>query len=510
MHEPVTRGTYSLVSSCVFPLVLSVWTAIHLNIPEQAPGARQFLRKLAWLVVGLLAPEAVTFTAWNQYADAARLVTQVNKAARPKDSAWRRFCQRFLPNFPGTESRYVPEGDVEMVRPSIILLHSCSLTGALRHQGTVPLNNVGSDWNLVHGFYAVMGGYVIDVSNSGDQFLPNNLQRLTLTTEGVRFLLEHAPELIPCLSEADINDKSKADGLAKLLVALQAAWFCLQCLARNVQSLPTSLLEITTGGHALYTLFTYVLWAYKPMDIGIPTVILANEKLRHLCAYMFMCSRISGKTAARAHGMANDTHVEFDILSVDPLPQGSAMSDVVGFRQTLAGTGFSLSSASLGLPPVTLDAVTARRWRLAWWAVNKGLSPTSTEYVVEHTSNLPTFNGKHGTARLIFAFLFAEVIYAGIHATGWNAAFASPELQTAWRVACCIIGGGGVFVAVFGFSFAFADMGKPYWDQSFSAVLWVGALEFAIRMFLLIEAVLNVAVLPAEVYDLPRWPFTSH
>ncbi|KAJ7057623.1 hypothetical protein C8F01DRAFT_966336, partial [Mycena amicta] len=69
VDEPNTRGTYNLVSSCVFTLGLCVWTAIHLNIPEQSPraGARQFMRKMIWLTVGLLAPEVVTFVAWNQY-----------------------------------------------------------------------------------------------------------------------------------------------------------------------------------------------------------------------------------------------------------------------------------------------------------------------------------------------------------------------------------------------------------------------------------------------------------
>ncbi|KAJ6564671.1 hypothetical protein B0H19DRAFT_866503, partial [Mycena capillaripes] len=231
--EPNTRGTYSLVSSCIFTLGLCVWTAIHLNIPQRAAGARQFLRKLVWLAVGLLAPEVVIFTAWNQYIDAARLVRELAKKSRPRISFWRR-----------------------------LLSHPA-----------IPAETIAGDWDLIHGFYVAMGGYVIDVSNAGDPFLPNGIQRLTLTTEGLRILLDHAPELIPRVSAEDINDKNKADGLAKMLVAFQAAWFCLQCLARNAQHLPISLLEITTGGHALYTLLTYILWAHKPMNIKVPTAI---------------------------------------------------------------------------------------------------------------------------------------------------------------------------------------------------------------------------------------------
>ena len=32
--EPGNRGTYGLLSSCVITMVLCVWTAVHLNIPE--------------------------------------------------------------------------------------------------------------------------------------------------------------------------------------------------------------------------------------------------------------------------------------------------------------------------------------------------------------------------------------------------------------------------------------------------------------------------------------------
>ncbi|KAJ7895370.1 hypothetical protein B0H13DRAFT_2665111 [Mycena leptocephala] len=210
---PNIRGTYSLVSSCIFTLGLCVWTAIHLNIPEKTSGARQFLRKITWPAVGLLAPEVVTFTAWSQYADAARLVRELAKEGCPRDSWWRRFCRRVATIVAGNKSQYVA-----VEEPSMLL----------RNPG-VRSTTVGNDWNLVHGCYAVIGGYVIDfsTSTSSDQFLPDGIQRLTLTVDGLYFLLQHAPELIPHVSEEDINDKSKADGLVKLLVAMQAAWFCL-------------------------------------------------------------------------------------------------------------------------------------------------------------------------------------------------------------------------------------------------------------------------------------------
>jgi hypothetical protein len=155
-----------------------------------------------------------------------------------------------------------------------------------------------------------------------------------------------------------------------------------------------------------------------------------------------------------------------------------------------------------------LDSISVRRWQLAWRAVSAHpeLRGVGCEYVVLRASNVPTFKSANkATIRLIFAFMMAELLYAGIHALGWNADFSSARVQLAWRAACCVIGGGGVIVAIFAFSWAFADAGKPYWDQTFGAVVVVGVLEFGIRMFLLIEALLNIGAVPAGVYQLPQW-----
>jgi hypothetical protein len=87
--ESTTRGTLSILISCISTLVLCVWSAVHLNIPEQ-PNERErpylrkakwlklpkphksvpFIRKACWLVFGLLAPELVVFTAWYQHEKA--------------------------------------------------------------------------------------------------------------------------------------------------------------------------------------------------------------------------------------------------------------------------------------------------------------------------------------------------------------------------------------------------------------------------------------------------------
>jgi hypothetical protein len=57
--EPTTRGTFGLLSSCITTIVLCVWTAVHLNIPEHGRTSRHVWRKLKWVIIGLTAPEIV-------------------------------------------------------------------------------------------------------------------------------------------------------------------------------------------------------------------------------------------------------------------------------------------------------------------------------------------------------------------------------------------------------------------------------------------------------------------
>jgi len=101
------------------------------------------------------------------------------------------------------------------------------------------------DWSMVHAFYAVMGGFVVD-SNEESPLYPECAQRkrITLSPTGVQYIAEHHSHLLPHVEEAEVRDKSKANALAKFLVCIQAGWFVLQCISRMVLSLPITLLEV--------------------------------------------------------------------------------------------------------------------------------------------------------------------------------------------------------------------------------------------------------------------------
>src|SRR3569833_1218295 len=77
--EPTTRGTFNILSSCIITTSLCVWRAVHHNIPSEGEKRAQVLRKVGWLLVGLVAPEMVVFTAWYQRSTAKAISKEIER-----------------------------------------------------------------------------------------------------------------------------------------------------------------------------------------------------------------------------------------------------------------------------------------------------------------------------------------------------------------------------------------------------------------------------------------------
>ena len=302
--EPNFRGSYDILSNCIVTISLCAWTALHLNVPEHGTAGRQWLRKTKWLGLGLAAPEMVVYVAWRQRQEAKRLLRDVRKHLG------------------------------QMKQPSFLcrLLGKCHLLGRRSPKADRGMDSAASspstasvgsrlllpDWTLAHGFYAVMGGFAFDTSDASEVFLPGCKTRATVTASGLRFLLDHEPDLLPDISKEQIEDKSKADGLKKFLVCVQATWFCASCISRLASSLPISLLELNAMGHAACALLIYAMWWQKPLDIAEPTLIQGYQAHR-LLAFMWMSSHVSaeGLKSQDFHGRLRD---EFDALWIYQQP----------------------------------------------------------------------------------------------------------------------------------------------------------------------------------------------
>lgn len=249
--EPLARGTWSILSVCVITTALCVWTALHLNIPPRDQKHLQFWRKLYWLGIGLFAPEIVAYTAWNQRQAASKGLKGIRNAVGQKPSA--SWVKRAF-HWSSRADRSEP-------------LANEKLGGAEVPTTSSPCQ---SQWTMAHAYYAYMGGFELDSSDSNNPILPPRRERMRLTLKGVALALKLRPDFLRDLPTDAIIDKSKASPLAKAIVCGQALWFCLQCLARVVSSAPLSLLEVSHP------------------RIGRGCLVL-NRSVEYLCA-LYICS----------------------------------------------------------------------------------------------------------------------------------------------------------------------------------------------------------------------------
>ncbi|KAJ7130439.1 hypothetical protein C8R44DRAFT_731962 [Mycena epipterygia] len=110
-----------------------------------------------------------------------------------------------------------------------------------------------------HGFFISMGGFV-----SGDGHPIATLKQLD-NSEYIAAIGKVKPE--------DIRDKSKGDALSKGVALIQGLWFTAQCIARASQRLPVTELEVATLAFAVVSIFMWLLWWSKPLDVEQPILV---------------------------------------------------------------------------------------------------------------------------------------------------------------------------------------------------------------------------------------------
>ncbi|KAG2130698.1 hypothetical protein DEU56DRAFT_740578 [Suillus clintonianus] len=212
-----TRTLWDIILSCGLTLFASTWTAVHTNIPGMDEGRVDTTsRRLFLMVVALVAPELIITWATRQYFSAHAATKEFNDAFGPR----------------------LPQD----------------------HDDT---------WTVTHGFFVWMGGFMLYVDGK---------PRATLTPEELLRFIGDGSVDIPIISEAEIEDRSKGDGLSKGIALLQLVWFVIQLVARYLQNLPITLLEIDTLAVAALTCIAYSLWWRKPKDVRCPHALHWKDK----------------------------------------------------------------------------------------------------------------------------------------------------------------------------------------------------------------------------------------
>ncbi|KAI4114855.1 MAG: hypothetical protein LQ338_007945, partial [Usnochroma carphineum] len=242
------------------------------------------------------------------------------------------------------------------------------------HRAVADFKDMGHpEWTMRHAFFADMGGFML---------YPRASKPFPVNNKHIQWLVVNQYLEFPQVQGIDIWDKSKADRLIKSLVCLQICWLIINVVARAIQKLAITTLELATVSIVFCTIATFFCWLHKPADVKTPIQLPCRFSTDEILSG-------AGEAAKRPYRM---TPLDF----VDNLgPSWSA--------NVMAFAGIRSGPQQRPLPRFTNDRFPHVR--------------------------------KIRQVLLVTITLFSD----GIHIFGWNFEFPSRTEQIVWRVASLVM-----------------------------------------------------------------------
>jgi len=106
-----------------------------------------------------------------------------------------------------------------------------------------------------------------------------NSRRITLPFHRFRELVGESKIIFPNITVSEIRDKSKGDFLSKAIAVSQMFWFIVQCIARHMQGLALTQLELVTLALACLNAVTTFFWWHKPLGVREPVAVYFRDTL---------------------------------------------------------------------------------------------------------------------------------------------------------------------------------------------------------------------------------------
>ncbi|KAI9866612.1 MAG: hypothetical protein M1813_001164 [Trichoglossum hirsutum] len=126
------------------------------------------------------------------------------------------------------------------------------------------------DWHMRQAFFADMGGFVFH-ARDGEPFPLNATQLHWLV---INKFVEY-----PAITRKEVWDKSKQDTFTKVITTFQIGYLIVQCIARAIQGLAITTLELNALAIIVCSLMTSYVWLHKPADVQTPVYIHSSFSL---------------------------------------------------------------------------------------------------------------------------------------------------------------------------------------------------------------------------------------
>jgi len=259
-----------------------------------------------------------------------------------------------------------------------------------------------------------MGGIeLIETETDGNA----DRQSTILTPEILEALMED-PEFKLAIDGKEIEDKAKGDFLSKSIVVFQTTWFMTQCVARFVQRIAITELEIVTLALASLNGIMSFFWLSKPLGLSVPIKVNVGRKLDRKVD--------SGENDLDELLSVFAKKYALKVFQILWLSQGEPFF----LRWFLIIQGYVLILFfQLVMVPITSIALSLYGV-MASNSIPFSATHVPTFYSPEPESEVTIF-------RIIFPILGA--VFGGIHCLGWTLTFPSETEKILWKVGSTII-----------------------------------------------------------------------
>ena len=344
-----------------------------------------------------------------------------------------------------------------------------------------------------------------------------------LTHDMLRGLLQEGKIAFPTITEEEIKDRSKADGLAKGIAVLQTTWFIAQCISRPAQGLIITEIELITLAIAALNGLLYFLWWNKPLDVRccVPVLLLhgedrkpveiphfeAKSELLYLIDLKEMNRRNAPESSQIFSSIFSWVHIRWLLNSPGHL-KGYMASESRPLQCLIPHIKERILTVDPAIACALLVELVKFPFRMFHVLVLRGADIFDAHDIDKDAIRVPTFYAHPKLDRteqtLITLTSIVAMLFGGIHCAGWNLPFPSHAELIIWRVSSLII---LIVPCTSMLTMRFMGMDVP------DIIVWIlgsafffGLVIYALaRLTLFVEAFITLRHLPLGAYSVVEW-----
>ncbi|KIK53940.1 hypothetical protein GYMLUDRAFT_178298 [Collybiopsis luxurians FD-317 M1] len=380
----------------------------------------------------------------------------------PDDSSWKVF------------RRKIGLMIIALIAPEMLVLWAARQWFAARK-----LSERYPGWTRTHAFFALMGGFALYEDKECVSCDP-------ATEFDQRSFAAHL-NLIGRIPEAEIKDRSHSDGFSKLIAIMQTSWFVVQLLARWIEGLPVTELEVMTLAFAAMNVLIYFFWWDKPQGVGYPVRIVQKSADEDVVDPLAGASAQpkEGWIATAWNGVQGILHNVLNaVCKFFNQPYEDILFDALSFLWLIIKVPYNLTMIIVEVIITDFPDI--------------GKSEMVPSF--ERTTELEPKNAQDK-----FIAYGAAVMFGAIHCAAWTSKFPSTAEEVLWKVCSLLVTCAPMYLALFNIINETFHM--PDWVAGCLVLVYIAMVFFYIlaRLSLIVQPFVALRDLPPDIFKAVQW-----